>query len=578
MKLIEALKILRNPPSPQADKFGVYLVCGFNPLHLDTLLAAELQLLFPDRRIEVQTGLYGDFWGSLARLEKAAPDVGVLLLEWPDLDPRLGIRSLGGWTPGQFTDILNNARARASQIQEEVDRLSHAVPLVFCPPTLPLPPISFAPGWQASDFDLELHSCVDGISAHVARNPNVRVVNPQRLAAVSPPGARFDAKAEILAGVPYKLPHAAALAEMLGRLVQNPPPKKGLITDLDNTLWDGILGEVGVEGISWDLDHRSQMHGVYQQLLAALSAEGVLIGVASKNDRSLVDKAFQRENLLVAESAVFPIEAHWAPKSESVAQILKAWNIGADAVVFVDDSPMELAEVGAAFPEVVCLRFPGDPDGVYEFLFRLRDLFGKSRVTEEDTIRLESIRRAQSFGEQGRGAGGFPTHFLEQAEAELALNFSKAPLDPRALELVNKTNQFNLNGRRYSEADWKNYFENPDAFLLLVAYKDKYGPLGKIAVMAGRRNSKKIFVDVWVMSCRAFGRRIEHRCLEELFAKTEVPEIAFYFIDTPKNGPLQEFLEEMLGSPPASGCRLSQKQFLEVRPETFHRIQEVMNG
>src|SRR5437899_13061782 len=125
------------------------------------------------------------------------------------------------------------------------------------------------------------------------------------------------------------------MAELLSRLVQNRTPKKGLITDLDDTLWKGLLGEVCPEEVSWDLDHRSHMHGLYQQLLQALSAAGVLIGVASKNDSSLVEKAFQREDLILSRDAIFPMEAHWGPKSESVARILKTWNVAADAVVFI---------------------------------------------------------------------------------------------------------------------------------------------------------------------------------------------------------------------------------------------------
>jgi FkbH-like protein len=342
-------------------------------------------------------------------------------------------------------------------------------------------------------------------------------------------------------------------------------------------LWRGILGEVGIDAISWDLDHQSQMHAVYQRLLGALSTEGVLIGVASKNEPSLVQKVFGRKDLALSANAIFPIEVSWGPKSESVARILKTWNVGPDSVVFVDDSALELAEVKASHPEVECIQFPTkDSVAIYDLMFQLRDLFGKSTILPEDTIRAGSIRRSHAAMEVHETARAVPTNFLEQIEADMSFSFSKSPLDPRALELVNKTNQFNLNGKRYTEASWHNYFLDPASFLMMVSYKDKFGPLGKIAVIAGRR-TRKLNVDIWVMSCRAFSRRIEHRCLEELFAKFDVDEIELDYLQTNRNSPLTEFLTEIRGAVPSPNCTIS-KRDLAARSETFRRLQEATNG
>ncbi len=121
--------------------------------------------------------------------------------------------------------------------------------------------------------------------------PRLRVLNAQYLDECSPPGARFDFKSEMIYGFPYKTAHASAIAEGLAALIQTATRKKGLITDLDDTLWSGILGEVGVEGISWHLDRKTQIHGIYQQFLASLSSAGVLIAIASKNEGALVKEA-----------------------------------------------------------------------------------------------------------------------------------------------------------------------------------------------------------------------------------------------------------------------------------------------
>jgi len=579
MKLIEALNILRKAPPESEEKFAASLVSGFTPLHLETLLAAQLQRLVPQRKIKVKTGLYGDFMGNLERVADADPDAAAVAMEWQDLDPRLGIRSLGGWLPDVFPDVIENVRVRLGSIENALQRISQEVPVAVSFPTLPFPPISFAPGWQASSFETEVRALLASAFDHVVRIPNVKVVNPQQLDFLSPLGQRLDVSSEILTGFPYRLSHASVLAELLSQLITSPAPKKGLITDLDDTVWQGILGEVGLEGVSWDLEHHSHMHAVYQQLLQALSAEGVLVAIASKNDPKLVAEVFAKRSPILPASAVFPIEAHWEPKSESVGRILKAWNVGADSVVFVDDSPTELAEVKQAYPAIECIPFPqADAAGIYELLRRLRDLFGKSAIREEDAIRLASLRQAEAMPRGEEVPESAREKFLEHAEAELTIAFAKETLDPRALELVNKTNQFNLNGKRHTQTSLQCYVRDPHAFLMVVSYKDKYGPLGKIAVIAGHRRAQTLSIDTWVMSCRAFARRIEHRCLDELIAKFGPDHIEFDFTETERNGPIRTFLTEALGSLPESPQRVSSKVFLERRQRTYHKILETIDG
>jgi len=578
MKLTKALEILKGVKSREGDVFTCFLAAGMNPLHLDTFLAAELGLLLPDQRIEIRHGLYGDFVGNLRRIASNGADCGIVLMEWTDLDPRLGIRNMAAWSPSVYSDILSTVRARAVEVQQAIEKTCQRMPVVLSLPTLPLPPISFVPGWQASPFEIELKAAVHSVAHQVSQQAQVRVLNPQRLDLVSPLQERFDVESELLTGFPYKLPHASALANLLACLTRRPAPKKGLITDLDDTLWRGILGEVGIDGISWDLDHHSQMHAFYQRLLGALSTEGVLIAVASKNELSLVEKAFGRKDLALSPNSVFPMEVSWGPKSEAVARILQIWNVGADSVVFVDDSPLELAEVKASHPDVECIKFPTkDNLGVYNLAIRLRDLFGKSAILHEDTIRAESIRRSHAGMAAQDAAKTTRTNFLEQVEAEMSFNFTKSPLDPRALELVNKTNQFNLNGKRYTEASWHNYLLDPESFLMVVSYTDKFGPLGKIAVTAGRREGRRLKIDTWVMSCRAFSRRIEYRSLEELFAKFGVEEIGLDFVTTERNSPLREFLTELLGDAAAPGCVISRQAF-EALAKIVPVPQEITNG
>lgn len=570
MKLVEALQMVQQPAAEGAEPLRVLLACGFTPLHLQTYLGAYLRQRCPRHAVAVETGLFGDCIGSL---ERAAETSCAVVLEWSDLDPRLGVRQLGGWRPSDLPDILATVSAGAARFASAIEQAARRLPVAVCMPTVPLPPVDFVPGWRGGAFTHELHAVAAALAVRISRQPRVRLVNAERLDQCSPAADRRDVRMELASGFPYRPAHAAAVAEMLSLLLHPPQPRKGIITDLDNTLWAGVVGDAGVEKVSWDLDNHTHMHALYQQLLASLAEAGVLIAVASKNDPQIVEAALARPDLVLTRNCLFPLEVHWQAKSASVARILQTWNLGAESVVFVDDSPLELAEVQSAFPGMDCLLFPAGKDAeAYRLLQRLRDLFGKDALGAEDGLRRESLQNAQSFHALANRTDAADS-LLQDLGAELTLCFDKAPFDSRAFELVNKTNQFNLNGRRCAEGAWQNRLDDPDTVVLIASYKDKFGPLGKIAVLSGRMLAGAFLIETWVMSCRAFARRIEHRCLEALFEHLGVAEIEFEYSATKRNRPMRDFLATLLGGPPVGGDRLTNENFRARCPALHHQVE-----
>ncbi|HEX4537853.1 MAG TPA: HAD-IIIC family phosphatase [Candidatus Acidoferrum sp.] len=576
MNLIEALEISRKPVAQDAKLLRVFLACGFTPLHLQNFLSAHLRQQFPDNRVEIKTGLFGDLVGSLERIDAKTLDGLTVAMEWSDLDSRLGIRELGGWQVSDVHEVISSVDRQLSRLQRAIKMAARSAPVVVSLPTLALPPLFYTPPNINSAEKTKLLLSLAKFAADLAEEPGIRVLDSQALDSLSPPAARFDIKSEILSGFPYKLPHASTLAQSLASLLQPRSPKKGLITDLDDTLWSGILGEVGVDGVNWSLEHHSHIHGLYQQFLSSLASAGVLVGVASKNDAALVQQAFDRKDLLLKKDKVFPFEVHWHCKSDSVQRILKSWNIGPEAVVFIDDSPMEAAEVKAAFPAMECLVFKKDDyQSVWDLLANLRASFGKTAISKEDAIRLESLRSTAPLLDALGRDGNASDEFLKRADAFVSFDFTKRPKDGRAFELVNKTNQFNLNGKRFSESEWTKYLADPASFLVTVTYQDKYGPLGKIAVLLGKVHKKKLHISAWVMSCRAFSRRIEHHSLKRLFDKFDADEAVFDFQSTERNGPTQDFFLELVGDPPQPGLKISRASFQEKAPPLFHRVEEM---
>jgi len=578
MKLIKALKIVQSPPPGGLRRLRILLACGFTPLHLQTFLQANLRVLMPNVLPEIKAGVFGDLIGNIEKFKSSEADFLIVALEWSDLDPRLGIRRLGGWRPQQLSDIAICAESAAKRIRSALEIVSRDTTTILSMPTLPLPPAFATRLIQSSPQELQLHRIAGQLCESLSASPGIRILNSQAMAEISSPASRYDINSDLLSGFPYSLSHASATGELLARMIENRTPLKGLITDLDDTIWSGILGEDGVEGISWNLDRHSQMHGVYQQFISSLAATGVLIGVASKNNVSLVQEAFERKDLLLSQEDVFPFEVHWSSKIESVGRILRAWNISADSIVFIDDSPAEVAEVQTAFPEMICRVFPkSDSAAILALLRDLRDLFGKPVITEEDMLRLRSIRTAGAWRSES-GAPQTPSdEFLRSAEARIFFECGYRS-DNRAFELVNKTNQFNLNGRRYSESDWRRLISDPSEVLLTVTYEDKFGALGKIAVLLGKRRGDEVHLQTWVMSCRAFSRRIEHQCLRFLFVELGVNRIIFEFAPTARNGPFQDFLKSVAGPSLEAPVSLTKDTFSENAPELFHRIEVNVNA
>jgi len=205
----------------------------------------------------------------------------------------------------------------------------------------------------------------------------------------------------------------------------------------------------------------------------------------------------------------------------------------------------------------------------------LRDLFGRRTVSAEDALRLDSIRSSHELRAAASGAGKSLDDFLMESDAWITFSSGNGVEDARSFELLNKTNQFNLNGRHMSASDWQAYFRQPGACLLTVSYADKYGPLGKIAVVLARVSEVRVEVEAWAMSCRAFSRRIEHQTLRYLFEKFSVQKIALQFQETARNQPVREFLTEILGGPPGGlPIWLTKSQFEANRPPLHHQVRE----
>lgn len=539
MKFSEALKISHSVKRRAGREFTVAVVPGCSALTLPTFLISYLAQSREEKRFVIVEAPYGDIVNSIEAAYRLSADALAILLDYPSLDARLGLRRSSKWSDDADLDIVECVQARLNLIQSVVAGQQNRRTVIH-PPVLSLPPLGGEGRWQTGSLEASLNAMFARFRASLIHVPGVFFVCPQPGAIDRP----RDVDGELSVDFPYDQSTASAIGEGFAKAIVPPVPLKGIITDLDDTLWRGLVGEVGPEGVHWNLDGKSQIHAIYQQLLAAMASRGILVAVASKNEQSIVEAAMARPDMLVRSEKVFPIIASWEPKSQSVAQILKTWNIGADAVIFVDDNPYELAQVRLAFPEIKTMQFfPHEAGKTYHELVRLRDQCHREFRSPEDALRLASIRAAAHLAQEAYGAASIED-FLEGLDATIEFERILSPEDRRPFELVNKTNQFNLNGHRYTESEWAAVLAAEGSLCLAISYSDKFGPLGRIGVLVGQETGEEFVVNQWVLSCRAFGRRIEHAVLRLLLGLYSDMPLRFKYRETAKNRPISEMIGE----------------------------------
>lgn len=347
-------------------------------------------------------------------------------------------------------------------------------------------------------------------------------------------------------------PRASSIyGDQLGRLLATLRGRsaKCLVLDLDNTLWGGVIGDDGVEGIV--LGQGTAVGEAFlavQQYARQLSRRGVILAVCSKNDESNAFAGFdQHPEMVLRRRDIACFLANWQDKATNLREIADRLNIGLDALVFVDDNPAERALIRRELPMVAVPELPEDPSGYVSQLARA-GFFEAVDLTREDLERAE-LYRANAEREGLRRSVTDIGSFLDALQMELTWSsFDPASLK-RVVQLTNKTNQFNLTTRRYTEADIQTFLQDPDVRTLQLRLVDVYGDNGIIGLVIGRRTADAAFlVDTWLMSCRVLGRQVEEATLNliadqarELGCTSVIGE----YRPTAKNGMVREHYRKL---------------------------------
>lgn len=350
----------------------------------------------------------------------------------------------------------------------------------------------------------------------------------------------FDARLWYEARLPFTLdatgPFAAGLAAVVGAMLGL--SRKCLVVDLDDTLWGGVIGDVGLEGIELgEGNPRGEAYKAFQLHLKALRDRGILLAVCSKNEEANARLPFEKhpETVLRLDDFV-AFRANWLPKSENIRSIAQELGLAPGALVFADDNPAECEQVRQALPKVGIVELPEDPASYPRVLDQGR-WFESVRVTDEDRKRHELYRRRAMVTRLSEQADDL-SEFLASLEMRAQVDRIGPTSLARATQLINKTNQFNLTTRRLTESELKRISEDPGHLSLIVRLSDRFGDHGLIAVLTAHVDGRRLVVDDWLMSCRVLKRGVEcllRNRLVERACERGLDEIRGSFIPTGRN-------------------------------------------
>ena len=352
------------------------------------------------------------------------------------------------------------------------------------------------------------------------------------------------AKQEIspLAGAMYGELVARVLAARQGRSA------KCLVLDLDNTLWGGVIGDDGLEGIV--LGQGSALGEAFlsfQAYAKDLSRRGIILAVVSKNDEANALAAFDKHpEMLLRRADIACFLANWDDKAKNIRTVAAELNIGLDALVFVDDNPFERNLVRAELPMVGVPEIPEDP-AFYAACLADAGYFEGLSVTSEDRERSAQYQANRERAAILASAADMPTYLRSLDMRLLWRRFDRVGLK-RIVQLINKTNQFNLTTRRYTSEEVVAVIDDPAAFGLQLRLLDRFGDNGIIAIVIGRKSGEDVEIDTWLMSCRVLGRQVEQATLNLVRAEAErlgARRLIGEYRPTPKNGMVRAHYEKL---------------------------------
>ena len=323
--------------------------------------------------------------------------------------------------------------------------------------------------------------------------------------------ASLDSRMAFMTQCPFKPAFFNIYASMIARAAQSihGKTKKCIILDCDNTLWGGIIGEDGPNGIKLDPhQYPGNCFRNFHKKILALQSRGILITLCSKNnEKEVLDLLDSHPHCLIKSNHLSGYRINWNNKIENIISLAKELNISLDSIVFVDDSPLECHLVSSALPEVAVIQVPDQLTKLPEILLEY-GFFDQVGISQEDLRRSDMYREEASRREHARAYNDV-SQYLQSLNIEALIKQAEKNDIHRIAQLTQKTNQFNLTTRRYTENQIRRFLDDPDIAIFTLGVRDVFGDSGLTGLLIAIRKGTHIEIDTLLLSCRVLGRELE---------------------------------------------------------------------
>lgn len=483
-----------------------------------------------------------------SELYASKPDIVIIALRLEDIAPKLFESSFfqGGVFESAEKEILETLESLVKPIKQKMT--SHVIINNFAAPQFP----------GMGIYDYQTKSSL----VNFVRNINLKLPELKEAYAgvyindvdymVTKKGLDnlLDRKMWYVAKNPYNSSYYLSLAEEYAKIIRAiyGMTKKCIVLDLDNTLWGGIVGEDGFNGIKLGEGYPGKCYKDFQKELLKLTQRGVILAVNSKNNYDdAMEVINNHPDMILREENFACIKINWNDKATNILEISRELNIGPDSMVFIDDNPVECELVKERLPMVQTCLMPTDPAAFVDFLAGI-DCFEKLDITEEDLNRTNMYRaqiKRASFQSQFESLDDFYRNLDMVITVKGAGDF----YIPRISQLTQKTNQFNLTTRRYTEEDIRSMTRDGRHRIYAFDVRDKFGDYGIVGlVIVEELNDKEWFIDTFLLSCRVMNRQVENAMMSficEQALKNGIEIIRGEYIPTKKNMPAKDFYRNL---------------------------------
>lgn len=535
LSFLDATKILKE--NVYKNNEHLKLLSSFNTIQLELYIKAYART--QGLNLEVQTIPFGTLRQSIIS-EKNEDKNSILIISPADFSAALDWRTGFPEKPISIEGIRNEILSFKKLIED-----SSFKKIFFIP-------ISFPPLFENFEEDLSIDLIIKS--------------SANDLGAIFLHDTDFSLDSYLASGCPISGASLSLAAYKISNELyfQKSDKKKVIVTDLDNTLWNGVVGEDGLKGIHALPEGKGFHHFIFQTYLKKLKEAGTLLSICSKNDEDLVRKAFASNDFVLSIDDFISIQASYNPKSLQIKELAKTLNLGLESFVFIDDNPVEINEVQGSLAQVKCILFSLESSKYLNMYQQLASMFINNNPTEEDINRTKFYQSMKKTIDVIEGQSSDLSSFLKSLQMNII--FSKKTINDsdRAIQLINKTNQFNLNGIRRKPSEIHSIIQNK-GFLFTAALSDINGEHGEILSLLINNDNEVVS---FVMSCRVFQRKIEYFFLSILLEKY-FGEIKFKYIETERNSPVKLFFNSLKKINQSKEITLAKSDIDQAEPNLY---------